>query len=196
MKGINNPNYRHGKCCTDNFCVDCGKKITRHHRSVRCCRCRSLIDNPFKGKKHTKETLYIIGKKSKKKFTKKYIEKIHMKHQHLKKKAINGYILIKDYQHPDKNSQNDILEHRLVAEKIVGRRLKKTEIVHHKDGERNNNRRNNLYVCKNMSEHGAVHFSLEKTAYHLYKLGIITFRNGKYQMKTLRRSSVVVGGGT
>ena len=39
-----------------------------------------------------------------------------------------------------------IHEHRIKAEKVLGRQLKKNEIVHHIDGDRTNNANNNLII--------------------------------------------------
>ena len=44
-------------------------------------------------------------------------------------------------------------EHRVVMEKLLGRKLKSTEIVHHKDGNGANNDPKNLELMKNQSEH-------------------------------------------
>jgi len=37
--------------------------------------------------------------------------------------------------------------HRFVVEQALGRKLKRTEVVHHIDGNKLNNKRNNLVVC-------------------------------------------------
>lgn len=63
------------------------------------------------------------------------------------------YYLIKNPSHPFANSCGYIFEHRLVMEKMIGRYLKPTEIVHHKDGNGLNNQPNNLQLCCNISEH-------------------------------------------
>lgn len=39
--------------------------------------------------------------------------------------------------------------HRLIAEKALGRKLKRTETVHHIDGDKQNNKNNNLLICSN-----------------------------------------------
>ena len=39
------------------------------------------------------------------------------------------------------------LEHVVIAEKVLGRRLGKNEVVHHIDGDRKNNRNDNLLLC-------------------------------------------------
>ncbi|MDD4444099.1 MAG: HNH endonuclease signature motif containing protein [Patescibacteria group bacterium] len=59
-----------------------------------------------------------------------------------------GYLRFKD---------SDILVHRYVASKHLGRRLGFDEVVHHRDGNKRNNRPDNLYVC-NQAEHQAIHF--------------------------------------
>lgn len=39
------------------------------------------------------------------------------------------------------------LEHRFIAEQVLGRELKTHEVVHHIDGVRSNNAHNNLLIC-------------------------------------------------
>lgn len=79
---------------------------------------------------------------------------------------------------------NKVWTHRYNAEKKIGRKLKNSEPVHHKDGDKTNNDYDNLYVCKDKSEHGAVHDSLEKVAFELYKRGLIRFNEetGEYYL--------------
>ena len=54
--------------------------------------------------------------------------------------------------------------HRENAEKKIGRKLKISEPVHHVNGDKLDNSFKNLYVCRDRSEHGYVHDSLEKVA--------------------------------
>jgi DNA-directed RNA polymerase subunit RPC12/RpoP len=183
LKGKNNPNYKHGKCCTFHYCLDCGKSIDKMGRSIRCPKCNITHKHPSKGKHHSKETCKIIGKKSKAKFTKKYISKIQQKYQGTSHRDINGYILIKNYYHPDANSHGDMLEHRLIMENIIGRRLKKKEIVHHIDENRKNNKKKNLYLCKNRIHHSNIHVSFWKLLPELLERKIIVFKNGQYLIK-------------
>ena len=57
---------------------------------------------------------------------------------------VEGYILIKSENHPNKNAGGYVFEHRLVMEKKIGRYLTKDEIVHHIDGDKKNNSESNL----------------------------------------------------
>lgn len=65
----------------------------------------------------------------------------------------NGYILIKAYGHPNANKNGYVLEHRLVAEKALGRFLNKEEKCHHRNGILDDNRWENLFVFENNSAH-------------------------------------------
>lgn len=48
-------------------------------------------------------------------------------------------------------------EHRIVAEKKIGRKLMKGEVVHHIDGDKRNNKPDNLMVLSSQSEHIKLH---------------------------------------
>lgn len=73
--------------------------------------------------------------------------------------------------------------HKMEAEKKIGRKLKKSEVVHHVNGDKLDNRHENLYVCDKRG-HGLAHDSLEKAAFELYRLGYITFdhKSGEYKV--------------
>jgi hypothetical protein len=176
-EGKNNGNYKHGKTI-HNECIDCHIEID--HRASRCNKCKGKIQSKSrKGTKLSKKTKELIGKRSKEKFTKSYMQKIRNRFQG-NKKITNGYILIKDYNHPHRNWANDIMEHRLVVEKVLGRYLTKKECVHHIDMTRNNNSPSNLYLCKNKSENLKIHASLNKLVKQLLDHKIIDFKNGNY----------------
>lgn len=55
------------------------------------------------------------------------------------------------------NNGKYILEQRLVAEKKIGRKLTKYEIVHHIDKDKLNNNPENLYLFKNQRYHAKYH---------------------------------------
>lgn len=72
------------------------------------------------------------------------------------------------------------LEHHLVVEEGIGRKLEKNEIVHHINGNKLDNRLENLWVFNSISLHRQSHGSLEDVAMILVSQGVIVFDNGKY----------------
>lgn len=69
--------------------------------------------------------------------------------------VVGGYVLVYD---PDStNKTRYTLEHRLVMERHIGRKLKKTEVVHHINEDTQDNRIENLQLCENQSEHKKIH---------------------------------------
>lgn len=70
----------------------------------------------------------------------------------------SGYkYIIVDYSHPRATKKGKyssyIPEQYLVMEKRIGRYLKKKEVIHHKDGDKSNNKLSNLKLFKSSSEH-------------------------------------------
>jgi hypothetical protein len=63
-----------------------------------------------------------------------------------RRKNSQGYILIYSPNHPRKNKQNCVREHRLVVEKHIGRFITEGEVVHHKNHIRTDNRIENLQL--------------------------------------------------
>jgi hypothetical protein len=54
-------------------------------------------------------------------------------------------------------SDSDILVHRWAAEKKLKRKLRRGEVVHHKDRNKTNNHPNNLHVFPNQAAHDRAH---------------------------------------
>lgn len=73
-----------------------------------------------------------------------------------------GYVLIHKPMHPNSGSAGYIREHRLVMSAHIGRPLKKREVVHHINGDKKDNRIDNLELFENQSEH-------EKKHYHFHR---------------------------
>ena len=60
--------------------------------------------------------------------------------------------------HQDADNRGNVYLHRLVAEQeILKRPIKKEEVVHHIDENKNNNSPNNLLVFKSLNDHAAFH---------------------------------------
>lgn len=69
----------------------------------------------------------------------------------------HGYVYVKAPNHPFASQWGYVLEHRLVMEAHVGRTLLPTEVVHHIDGNTENNNLENLMLFSNPGEHTRLH---------------------------------------
>lgn len=104
-------------------------------------------------------------------------------------RILNGYRLIYDPTHPkamkNKNWDGFIYEHIKVAEQSIGRQMLSTEVVHHLDGNRTNNRYENLLVL-DRGQHGKLHKWLGKGAPGLEKLVRMEANSGKPKVREPR----------
>jgi hypothetical protein len=64
-----------------------------------------------------------------------------------------GYVKLWMPGHPEADRHNSVYEHRIVMAKMIGRPLKREEVVHHKNDNGEDNRPENLQLFPNNGEH-------------------------------------------
>lgn len=73
-----------------------------------------------------------------------------------------GYVKIRDPLNIMRDARGYVWEHRLVMARHIGRPLTRTEVVHHIDGNKQNNDISNLMLFASQALHIAHHTELEK----------------------------------
>ena len=98
-------------------------------------------------------------------------------------KISKGYIKIRDFSHPRADSGGYVFKHILVAEEKYGRFIKRSEPIHHINGNKVDNSPDNLYLCKDNTEHKKIH-NMTKLIKPLLDKGIIIFdkKEGVYKL--------------
>jgi len=134
---------RNGKIVPQKYllysCPECGDDFAASHKTaIYCGRSCSIKNNPVlawrKGKKFPNERGAVGNKRL----------------------ASTGYIEVYLPGHSMADIKGRILEHRFVMSQHLGRHLEKWEQVHHINGERSDNRLENLIVM-HRSEHNSHH---------------------------------------
>ena len=74
----------------------------------------------------------------------------------------SGYIGVYSPEHPYVNKDGYVMQHRLVMEAHLGRYLTGTEMVHHINGDKKDNRLENLQLVSGKLEHSRAHFDAVK----------------------------------
>lgn len=159
------------------ICDTCGKKFRhlfiscpsqqhfKHHYCSRKCTGlgkRTTVKCDFCGKDFFKQPYRIS--RSKHNFCSHQCFKqfnIHKNHPNWKggKRIENGYYVVYSPKHPN-SYKGYMLEHRLVLEKKLGRYLHSNEIAHHNNGNKLDNRPQNISL-HNRSSHAKYHKQLQ-----------------------------------
>jgi hypothetical protein len=77
-----------------------------------------------------------------------------------------GYVLIHMPTHPRADRSGYVFEHRLFMERHLGRLLTAEEVVHHRNGRKDDNRFENLEVMASQGDHLAAHAHCKGTHIH------------------------------
>lgn len=143
-------------------CINCGKEFTlsrRNSQKINDGRLYCGQSCAYYGSERNKK----ISKVMKGRFTGE--QSYHWKGG--KRITKFGYISVLSPDHPNKNKTGCVLEHRLVVEEAMGRKLLKDEIVHHLNGITSDNRIENLQVMSH-AEHNRLH-KIGKSSWSLGK---------------------------
>lgn len=73
-----------------------------------------------------------------------------------------GYVLVFSPSHPFSTKKHYVYEHRLVMERHLGRYLTKSEVIHHINRNKKDNKINNLMLFPNNQAHLRFHRELKK----------------------------------
>lgn len=115
------------------------------------------IKVPIRKQKLTREKVKLLKMYWKKKFPNGRFGKDAARWKGGRLFVNNSYWYIYQPTHPHANKQGYVMEHRLVAEKKIGRYLRADEVVHHINHVKTDNRPENLEVL-NRSGHTHNHF--------------------------------------
>lgn len=135
------------------------------------------VNKGFKHSEEFKKRMSLInkGKKMSEESKKKLSQALKKGGVGHKKIRGDGYVYIYFPDHPNATKDGYIMEHVLVMEALIGRHLGKDEVVHHKNKQRDDNRKENL-VLMTFKEHSKLHI-VERRANSELKHHTVKVRN-------------------
>jgi hypothetical protein len=206
FKGKAHPNWKGGKP----VCPDCKKNLSSYSAKwCRKCYKKHIIVKPRKGitfntgkthfkkgftpwnkgKKQILTTAIILGNKRRKGITmpkpKGFSETMRKVNPPLKRIITTaGYVLLFKPNHFGSiDKKGKITEHRYNIECFLNKKLNKSEVIHHLNGDKKDNRLENLYVCENVTEHSKLHKKMERFVYSLIKKGKVYYDGEEFKIR-------------
>lgn len=131
-------------------------------RYLRLYNIERRAQNQSKGRKLSAEHVEKIRKHATgRKISEETRQKMSVSHTGKKRGVLKrvfqrGYVMIWAPGHPYAKGSGYVREHRLVMERMLGRFLDPSEVVHHKNGDKSDNRPENLRLMTQV-EHGLLH---------------------------------------
>lgn len=105
----------------------------------------------------------------------------------------NGYRMLRKVGHPNAYKDGTIAEHTVVMSEILGRPLMKGETVHHKNGNRSDNRPANLELWAKRHGHGQRAVDKIADAVHLLTVYAKDDALWPYRTEAIRKLFVAIG---